>query len=125
MKKSMKLIAEDFESSAYRTPQYLTFHRTFKREFTALLKPYISRIEFITPNHFDVAGFFEMNDGKIWYFSISDLRWSKGAMLIRTAKDFKDYTGGQNRYVNIGEDFAWNLIYFLTGEDIDIKGEKA
>ena len=67
MKKSFKLIEKDCESSAYRTPQYLEFHRTFKRELTALLKPYVSKIEVSKPNHFDVTGFFELLDGRIYF----------------------------------------------------------
>lgn len=101
-----------FESSSQRTPQYLSFHRMFKRQFSELLKENfpISRIEISKPNHFDVSGFFELENKNIYYFSISDLRWSKGDMLIRTAKDFKDYTGGSNNFLDLE-----NYENFLIG----------
>ena len=88
MEKSLYLHGFDFESSSCRTPQYLEFHRTFKRELTQVLKPYCSRIEISKPNHFDVTGFFQLHSGEIYYFNLGDLRWSKDLMLIRTAKDF-------------------------------------
>jgi len=113
LEKSLYLLSFDFESSTQRTPQYLEFHRTFKREFKALLKPYIKEIEIGKPNHFDVTGFFKLNDDRIYYFSISDLRWSKDSLLIRTAKDFKDYTGGSNNNITLNKDFVNNLLKFL------------
>ena len=112
MNKSLYLLGFDFESSSQRTPQYLEFHRIFKREFKELLKPHIKRIEISKPNHFDVSGFFELNNGKIYYFSIGDLRWDK-IFLIRTAKDFKDYTGGSNNFLGLEEGFENKLIQFI------------
>ena len=112
-KKVLYLLNQEFESSSARTPQYLKFHRTFKREFKALLKPYTKEIEIGKPNHFDISGFFKLNDDRIYYFSLSDLRWSKDSLLIRTAKDFKDYTGGSNNSITLNEDFVNNLLNFL------------
>ena len=100
LKKSLYLWGFEFESSSVRTQQYLEFHRTFKKEFTELLKPYCSEIEISKPNHFDVSGFFKTNKGKIYYFSISDLRWDKKEVLIRTATDFNDYVGGSNNFIS-------------------------
>ena len=114
MKKSLQLIKREFESSSTRTPQYLECHKTFKREFTALLKPHVKRIEMFKPNHFDLGGFFEMNNGKIFYFSISDLRWSKDNMLIRTAEHFKDYTGGRNQFVKLDDQFEASLFRIIN-----------
>lgn len=84
LSKSLYLLGFDFESSCARTPQYLEFHRIFKKEFIDLLMPHCKNMLFHKPNHFDVNGFFELDDGRIYYFSISDLRWSKGSLLIRT-----------------------------------------
>lgn len=99
------LLHAEFESSTTRTPQYLTFCRVFKRQFKKLLNETfdINNIEISKPNHFDQTGFFELKNGRTYYFSIGDLRWSKN-FLIRTAQNFKDYTGGNNQYCNI-EDF--------------------
>ena len=113
MKKSLYLLSFNFVSSSQRTPQYLEFHRTFKRELKALLNPYCVKIEIGKPNHFDIWGFFQLKDNRIFYFSLSDLRWSKDNILIRTAKDFKDYGGGSNNFINLNNDFEKNLLNYL------------
>ena len=114
MAKSLYLLSFNFESSSSRTPQYLEFHRVFKREFSNLLKPYCKKIEISKPNHFDISGFFELNNGEIYYISLGDLRWDKENLLIRTAKDFKDYTGGSNNYITLNENLKENLFKFLN-----------
>lgn len=58
-------------------------------------------------NHFYISGFFELEhklNGNIqaFYFSIEDLRFNP-TFLIRTAKDFNDYTGGNNCYLSLGD----------------------
>lgn len=110
MSKSLYLLGFEFESSSQRTPQYLEFHKVFKRELTNLLQPHIQKIEFSKPNHFDATSFFQMKDGRIFYFSLSDLRWFKDSLMIRTAKDFKDYTGGTNHNIKLNEEFPQKLI---------------
>jgi len=112
-KKTLYLLAQDFESSSGRTPQYLEFHKVFKKEFTAMLKSFTTELELSKPNHFDVTGFFKMDDGRIYYFSVGDLRWAKDSMLIRTADGFKDYTGGSNGFINLNDAFEQNLLNYL------------
>jgi len=107
------LLNQEFESSSQRTPEYLEAHRTFKREFTKILKPICKTILIDKPNHFDIDGFFELNDNRIYWFSIGDLRWDK-IFLIRTAKDFKDYTGGSNNYLTLDNNFIENLLNKLN-----------
>lgn len=101
MKKALFATQTHFESSSSRTPEYLSWHKLFKREFTKFLESKgMTGIEIGKPNHFDLSGFFK--DGKkdqIWYFRIEDIRWSKDNMLIRTAQHYKDYTGGRNQYI--------------------------
>ena len=47
------------------------------------------------------SGFFTAPSGQIYYFSASDIRHVEyKRLLIRTAKSYTDYTGGQNQYVN-------------------------
>lgn len=102
MKKTFELLKQEFISSPLKTEQYKVFHRTFKREFTKALKEKgCSNIKIGKPNHFDVSGFFQAPGGQMWYFNISDLRWSKDQMLIRTARNATDYTGGVNQYVSL------------------------
>lgn len=102
MNKSLALLRQEFESDSRRTPQYLEFHRTFKREFSKALSLIgCTQVEVSKPNHFDVSGFFTAPSGQPYYFSLSDLRWSKDNLLVRTAKHYKDYTGGHNNFVRI------------------------
>ena len=115
MKKSFELIKQEFESSSMKTPQYLAFHRTFKREFTKLLQSLgAENVEVKKANHFDVFGFFTIAN-QIWYFSIGDLRWDKNTMLIRTAKNYVDYTGGSNQTVSLKDEktFTTDLKYIV------------
>lgn len=116
MIRALERTQDYFESASYRTPEYLSWHRLFKREFTKFLVGVgATQIEIGKPNHFDMSGFFTVN-GQIWYFSISDLRWSKDSMLIRTAKSYKDYTGGVNQYVplNRGEHYFMSKFGSIT-----------
>lgn len=115
MKKSLLLLNEEFESSSRKTPQYLTFHRTFKTDFKkALASIGCINVDISKPNHFDVDGFFTAPSGQIYYFSISDLRWSKENILVRTAKHYKDWTGGSNQYVKIDEDIINNIQKIIS-----------
>jgi len=110
--RTLFLLNQEFESSSSRTPQYLKAHRYFKKDFIDVLKPFCKDILIHKPNHFDITGFFELNDGRIYYFSIGDLRWDK-TFLIRTAKDFKDYTGGSNNYIDLNNNFVENLLKYI------------
>lgn len=102
MKKALTKTGGEFESSSGRTPEYLEWHRLFKREFTKFLKDEgITEISIGKPNHFDMYGFFTDQRGQPWYFSVGDIRWSKDNMMVRTARDYKDFTGGRNQYVSL------------------------
>jgi len=113
MEKSLVLLNQDFQSSSERTPQYLEFHRTFKRELKNVLAQFCSRIEISKPNHFDVSGFFQIHSGEIFWFRLGDLRWDKNDILIRSAKDFKDYSGGSNSFIKLDERFVERLKEYL------------
>jgi hypothetical protein len=118
MNKALFATKQHFESSSSKTPEYLAWHRLFKKEFTLLLKNLGAiKIEIGKPNHFDMSGFFQMGTGQIWYFSISDIRWSKDSMLIRAAESFKDYKGGYNQYIALsvgGNIFASDLNNIIS-----------
>jgi hypothetical protein len=101
MKSAIEKTNEYFESASNRTPQYLSWFRIFKNQYTKFLASRdAENIQISKPNHFDMSGFFTLR-GKIWYFRIGDLRWSKDSMLIRTAESYSDYTGGSNGYVSL------------------------
>lgn len=111
------LLNTTFESASYKTKEYLDFHRQFKREFTKLLKDNykVKEVLISKANHFDASGFFKTSNDIIFYFSIGDLRWDK-VFLIRTAQNYKDYTGGSNEYLN-----TENYNEFLKGLERLIK----
>jgi hypothetical protein len=105
MLKALNATQQEFESACSRTPEYLAWHRLFKREFTALLLSEgvrAANIEIRKPNHFDMSGFFTVNY-QTWWFRVEDIRWSKDRMLIRTAQSNRDYTGGMNQWIPLNE----------------------
>ena len=55
----------------------------------------------ISNGHYYFSGFATKNE-KVIYFSISDVRhFFDNKVLIRTAKDYKDYTGGGNNFARL------------------------
>jgi len=123
MKKAIVSTQQHFESSCSRTPEYLAWHRLFKREFTKFLISIgaTTMVQIGKPNHFDMSGFFTVGT-QIWYFRIGDLRWFKDTMLVRTAMSYADYTGGQNHYVPLDgsvEDFTEGMKYVLDCYNFD------
>lgn len=103
MKKIREALKQEFESSSGLTEQFASFYRLFKGEFTRALKENLEVKEIhISRGHFYISGFFQLVDGKIWYFSLGDVRWGDGKLLIRTAKSFQDYTGGSNNFIDAG-----------------------
>lgn len=56
------------------------------------------------------SGFFASPSGQMYYFSCSDVRhFDYNQLLIRTAKDNRDFTGGSNGYVGIKKEDLMNL----------------
>jgi len=107
MENILYLLSQGFESSSIKTLEFKSFCKKFRHAFIKELKRYYD-INCITFNygHFYISGFFSLEDGRIFYFSIPDVRSpsDQNRMLIRTAKSFKDYTGGSNNFITIKED---------------------
>lgn len=59
--------------------------------------------------HFEVTGFIRRDDGKLYYFSIGDVRWALCGrewvddIYFRTAESTHDYHGGYNQFCNLAE----------------------
>ena len=103
----------EFRSSTRTTPEFLSFYRTFMADMKRTLKPRITAFE-MHKGHFYAYGFFRTNSNRMFYFSISDVRYfPESSMLIRTVKDFRDFTGGCNQYVKMDNDFEQNLMKLL------------
>lgn len=117
MKKSIELLKQGFESSSYKTPEFINFANTFKRELTKELKNADCTLVKYNVGHFYVYGFFKTPSGELYYFSLGDLRGSEilmressgMKMLYRTAITTDDYTGGRNQWVDIEPDMIVNL----------------
>lgn len=111
MKNTISLLLAGFESSSKTTPEFLNFVRTFKKEFTKELKSIGATDIQFSRGHFYITGFFTVNE-QSYYFSLPDVRSMNyclatnpdsysSQLLYRTAKDYKDFTGGSNQYVKI------------------------
>lgn len=105
-----------FGSGTTNSEEFNTFFESFKRSFKRELKKIdATKIEF-SKGHFYLSGFFTVQE-QVIYFSISDVRgymttnW-RGIpeMLVRTATDYKDYTGGANRYVAIEPNMSKEIL---------------
>lgn len=115
MKNTDKLISNwkdvEFESSSGKTEQF----KKFAREFKAAIKEQTKddfEVASYNVGHFEISGFLKSktDDSKFIYFGISDVRsfynqWMS-KILIRTANNLKDFSGGHNNYndlVSLGE----------------------
>lgn len=106
--KTTKWLNNRFESSSYKTPEFLQFARDFKSDLKNLIgdNPKVFghyKLSAFSVGHFYISGFIQnKNTGKLAYFSIDDVRFSPDAwtesVLIRTATSLSDYTGGMNQY---------------------------
>ena len=119
MKKSLALLLIGFQSSTGLTPEFAQFYRTFKSEFTKELKSIGATNIVFSRGHFYISGFFTVN-GQAYYFNLSDVRGMDyslrnnpdscmSQLLYRTAQHYKDYTGGMNQYVRIGQGMAQEM----------------
>jgi len=104
VRKTVLALQQEFVSSSRLTPQFACFYRLFKKEFSAALRKNFDITEIkMSRGHFYISGFFQLADGRIWYFSLGDVRWGDGKLLVRTAKSFEDYTGGANNFLKLSD----------------------
>ena len=87
--------------------------KTFAREFKSMINEQIAKVGGTdykqNVGHYYVSGFFTVNE-QPYYISISDVRYfDVDSILIRTAKDYKDYTGGRNNYRTIRDNMFENI----------------
>ena len=112
MYKTIEQLQKGFVSSSGLTPEFSQFYKTFKKEITKELKSIGAENIQIKRGHFYVSGFFTVG-GKCFYISLPDVRGSEiviPKVLYRTAKDYKDFTGGANNYLTIREGMANYIV---------------
>ena len=123
MKQTVKLLEAGFKSSSGKTPEFLNFVKIFKKEFTLELKSIGATDIVFSVGHFYISGFFTF-EGQAYYFSLPDVRDLQysiatnpdscmSKLMYRTAKSYKDYTGGVNRYVKIKFDMAADMCWYF------------
>lgn len=112
-----KIIKEiDFGSGTRNTPEFKGFMRKVNGDFRKLKNSGIITDYKVKTGHFYFTVFFTANDKPktIYCMSISDVRYfTPENVLIRTAKDYKDYTRGRNDYISLDDNFSENLIVYM------------
>lgn len=100
-----KWIDFTFESSSMLTEEFAQFAKEFKKHIKDTIG---NEYELLNWNrgHFEISGFAKNKaTGKLAYLSYSDVRYWKNSwynnLLVRTAKNEMDYTGGSNHYYSL------------------------
>lgn len=122
-KKLSKFVSDyvnyQFESSIEKTKEFKTFATKFKNVIKSILEE--TNPNFILDSfnigHFCVSGFIKNQDNnKFVYFSIYDVRCNNDVLdciLLRTAENNKDFTGGNNSYTEL-ENLKLELEHLLS-----------
>ncbi len=113
MHKLQIIFSQELESSCFTTPEWNKVYRQATNYLKKLIKPHASTIKF-RKGHFYFSGFIQTNAGDWFYISIFDARNKIDRILIRTAKNDKDFTGGGNHYITFDERFEERLIRFIN-----------
>lgn len=105
-----------FESSSGLTAEFQAFAKDFKKYLLQQVRDNFELVNW-SRGHFEVCGFLRnKKNKKLVYFSISDIRYFKNGwyndVLIRTAENEKDYTGGSNNSCIFAE--IKNTAIYLT-----------
>jgi hypothetical protein len=89
---------------------FKVFFRKEKKRISAILTELgCTNIE-LDYGFYYFSGFFTAPSGQAYYLSCSDVRhFGYDRLLIRTAKHYKDYTGGSNNYVGVEKQ---NIVNF-------------
>lgn len=111
----LRAYGEHFESASHATPHWESFFKIARGTFRKGLEGFSTEVV-INKGHFYFSGFFRDVYDNVWYFSISDVRSKDFNLLIRTAKDFKDYTGGFNRFLKLDENLFDNIQNMVLRE---------
>ena len=102
----------EFSTGVYPGKDYLTFQTKYINFLRKLCRENGWELVNVGRNHYCFSCFFKKQD-KFVYLSIADVRFSENTwydrILVRTAKNDKDYTGGQNQFCNLP-----NLESFIT-----------
>jgi len=93
----------EFTSGSTTGADFKVFAPLF-RKFVRANLPRMSILADFSVGHYDLSGFIQRED-RFVYFKISDVRdfpglWAE-QILVRTARDARDFTGGINNYTDL------------------------
>lgn len=97
------------DDGCFKSQEFLRFSRDFRSTVKDIATELGGEVEAFHVGHYDVSGFIH-RDGKHVFFSYSEPRHMPidllrddcmQGILIRTAKDARDSTGGMNHFCNI------------------------
>ena len=102
-----KYLNYEFSTGCYTGKDYLTFQRKYINYLHSLCKERHWSLVNVGKNHYCFTAFIKTNDDLYVYISIPDVRFWKNEwynhILIREAKNEKDYHGGRNHYTTLTE----------------------
>ena len=102
-----KYLNYEFSSGGYTGEDYKTFERKYINYLRALCREHGWELCNPSKGHYEFSVFIRNQAGNHLYLSISDVRFWKNEwyhrILIRTAKNEKDYHGGGNHHTHLKE----------------------
>jgi hypothetical protein len=97
-------LQQPFESDSYKTEEFKSFARSFKKVIKSELESAGATLAKFSVGHFDLSGFYQIGD-RVAYFSLGDVRFPgigiTPRLMFRTAEHTKDFSGGNNNWAVI------------------------
>jgi hypothetical protein len=105
MEELKQYVGYDFGTSTRKTEEYSVFQNRYVYFIKKLCKKNEWKLTTLNKRYFSFSVFIKNKEEKFVYISIPDVRGSNdrwlNTILIREAKDEKDYTGGINRFTTL------------------------
>lgn len=97
------------DAGCYTSEDFKVFTREFKSMVLEQLKSIGGTNYKQTNGHYYISGFFTVGS-QPYYISLSDVRYSnEKSILIRKCKDYKDYRGETNHFIDIDNGMFNNI----------------
>ena len=100
-----KYLDYEFSTGVYTGDDYKAFQNKYINYLRSICKENGWLLVRALRNHYEFSAFIKDDGNKYVYVSIFDVRYNRNdwynRVLIRTAKNEKDYTGGSNRYYSL------------------------
>lgn len=112
--KMISLGEANFGSGTTNTEIFNAFYDDFKKTFKKVLKKINATNIKFSKGHFTASGFFTI-DGQPMYFSLPDVRNPRHnvEMLVRKVKDYNDFCGGANHFIEIDDNITNKIVKIL------------